>query len=107
MRMIQGGHGAAGTVDQKLVRLLIKARGYWSELRKGEFNVTELAAREGFQASYLTRVLRLAFLSPAVVDAILAGRQPAALTSKELLLDKEISASWRDQAVILLEQRAA
>jgi hypothetical protein len=55
------------------VRLLLKARRWWNELRKGEVDIKTLASNEGVQASYVTRVVRLAFLAPAVVDTILAG----------------------------------
>ena len=56
-----------------LIKLLVKARRWWAELRSGEIDVTRLASREGVTSSYVTRVVRLAFLSSQVVDAALAG----------------------------------
>ena len=41
-----------------------------------------LAASEGVQPSYVTRVLRLAFLSPQVTQAILAGTVRAGSTER-------------------------
>ncbi len=107
MRMIQGGQAIAAAQDATLVRLLAKARTYWQELRKGEINVTELAAQESVSPAYVTRVLRLAFLSPTVVEAILAGRQPSGLNRDALLLGDQIDGSWSVQAQTLLKRVAA
>lgn len=38
--------------------------------------VTDLAAREGVTQSYVTRMTRLAFLSPAVIERVLATDMP-------------------------------
>ncbi len=40
--------------------------------------VTEIAAAEKINESYVGRVLRLTLLGPDIVEAILGGRQPAA-----------------------------
>jgi hypothetical protein len=47
--------------------------------------VAELAAAEKINSSYVSRVLRLTLLSPAMVEAILAGRQPEGVTLPALL----------------------
>jgi hypothetical protein len=75
LRLVQAnGTVSAEKPDRSLVGLLVQARRWWAVLRTGEINTTELAKREGLTPSYLTRVVRLAFLAPAVTDAILAGR---------------------------------
>jgi len=51
-------------LNLSLIKLLVKARRWWTMLRGGEVDIKTLAAREGMQAPYLTQVLRLAFLSP-------------------------------------------
>ena len=71
--------------DRALVR--VQARSWWAELRRGEISAAELAAREGVTPSYLTRILRLAFLAPAVTDAILKGRQRCGVAMKTLTLE--------------------
>ena len=45
---------------------------------------------------YHRRLLRLAFLAPNIQRAILAGRQPAGLTLKQLL-DQQLPLLWTDQ----------
>ena len=103
LRLVQdNGTAPLATPDKALVRLLVQARGWWAVLRAGETSATELAQREGVTASYLTRVVRLAFLSPAVTGAILAGRQRAGVTVAKLTLDEPVPADWRAQGAALL-----
>ena len=47
--------------------------------------VTEIAARERINPSYVSRVLRLTLLAPEMVETILDGRQPAAMTLAGLM----------------------
>jgi hypothetical protein len=87
------GTSAVATPNQAMVNLLAKAHRWWGELRKGELNVTMFAAREGVNPAYLTRVLRLAFLSPCATDALLAGRG-LHRGAADLIAAGAISASW-------------
>jgi site-specific DNA recombinase len=98
MRMIQhNGSPITATLNPSLIKLLVKARRWWATLREGEVDIKTLARREGVQAPYLTRVLRLAFLSPAVVDAMLAGRQSSTATVTELTLGSGVHPDWATQ----------
>ena len=47
--------------------------------------------------SYVTRVVRLAFLAPAIVDDVLAGRQAATLDAKRLAFTADLPSGWADQ----------
>lgn len=94
---------SAGKPDRSLVGLLVQARRWWAVLRTGEINTTELAKREGVTPSYLTRVVRLAFLAPAVTDAILAGRQRMGVTVGRLTLGEPFPADWQAQKESLLQ----
>jgi site-specific DNA recombinase len=91
--------------DTSLQRLVAKAHRWWSELRRGELDITALAAREGVKPSYMTRVVRLAFLSLNVIDAVLAGRQSAAATVSELTLGSVVAPLWREQERALVAAR--
>jgi len=82
--------------DQTLVRLIVQARGWWVELRRGEITVSQLARREGLGKSYVSRVVRLAFLAPSVIDAALAGRLLAHVDTGKLKLDG-FSSNWKEQ----------
>ena len=96
------GAGSVAAVDPSLMKQLLIARRWWDELRRGEIDITRLAAREKVTSSYMTRIVRLAFLSPAVVDAILAGTQRTGVTARTLTLETTIPASWQQQRKLLL-----
>ncbi|WP_085810848.1 recombinase family protein [Sphingomonas sp. TZW2008] len=102
IRLTEDAACSATVPDPSLVRLLRLARRWWSELRQGQLDITRLAERENVSATYLTRVVRLAFLSPLVADAILTGRQRVGVTGKKLTVDTPPVASWRNQERILL-----
>ncbi|MDX3899368.1 MAG: recombinase family protein [Sphingobium sp.] len=103
MRLIHdNGQHASATPDPALVRIVVQAQRWWTELSRGEVNITMLCAREKVSDAWMTRVLRLAFLSPKVMAAILAGRQPASLNTAALLGTGAVPACWRQQEKRLL-----
>ena len=107
LRLVQdNGAVPAGTPDPALIRLLIQARGWWATLRTGTINTSALAAQEGVTPSYLSRVVRLAFLAPAVTAAILAGRQRAGVTVASLTLGDPLPIDWQAQKALLLPMTA-
>ena len=108
MRLVhEGGAAATGAANPSLGRMLAKARRWWKLLREGEIDVTALAAQEGVQPSWVTRVVRLAFLSPQVVDAVLKGRLRAEVDVTALLATGGVPTCWREQARTLLPTGAA
>jgi hypothetical protein len=63
MRLIdRRGVAPAAKPNAALVGLVARAHLWWHELRESALDISQLAARDKVQASYLTRVLRLAFL---------------------------------------------
>ena len=103
VRLVQGdGLAAASGTDTSLIGLLLKARRWWEVLQEGEIDIKRLAAREGIGASWITRVLRLAFLSPQVLDALLAGKLRAGVDAAVLTATGAVDASWAEQRRALL-----
>jgi site-specific DNA recombinase len=97
-RLIErNGTAAIAKQDPALVRHLLRARQCWQELAKGEIDVTTLAKQVGVNPSYLTRLVRLNFLAPTVVDAILSGVIREEVGSRALIATDAIPASWRLQ----------
>jgi hypothetical protein len=56
-----------------------------------------LAADEGLDPAEISRLLPLACLSPDIVEAILAGRQPANLTVERLKRPSDLPLEWSKQ----------
>jgi DNA invertase Pin-like site-specific DNA recombinase len=103
LRLVQDSGALLHTTpDKSLIRLLLQARRWWAVLKLGELSIGELAAREGVTSSYMTRVVRLAFLAPSITEAILDGRQRAGITAGCLTLAATIPADWREQAATFL-----
>jgi site-specific DNA recombinase len=106
VRLIHDSGVAIGSnPDRSLNRVLAQAHRYWKELKGGELDIGSLATREGITASYVTRVLRLAFLAPTVVDAILAGKQRAEIDAAALTVTGAIDPRWDSQRASFLPAR--
>ncbi len=56
--------------------------------------ISDLAAASGFNASYFTRVLRIAYLAPAIIQAIVEGNQSLKLTANRLVRIKKLPIDW-------------
>lgn len=83
-------------IDNTLVKALARAFRWQRMLDRGVVTtVADIAARERINASYVSRVLRLTLLAPAVVEAILDGRQGAEVTLP--LLMKGVPVVWGEQ----------
>ena len=86
--------------DNTLVKALARAFRWKRMLKSGEFaTIAELAEREGIAPSYMTRVLRLALLSPDVVEAILDGKQGPEMTLARLMAP--LPPEWTSQVARL------
>jgi hypothetical protein len=89
-------------VDNTMVKALARAHRWRDLLESGEHaTVRDLAKAENIDEVYLGRVLRLTLLAPSIVEAILAGKQPAALELHNML--KPFPAEWEKQSEILSE----
>ena len=72
--VIDGKCGAAANPDPALLVLIGRARAWFEQLRSGEVRSTsELAARLGVHRRQINYLLPLAFLSPDIVEIIIAG----------------------------------
>ena len=84
--------------DPALVKALARAHRYQRMLDQGlHASLTELAAAEKVDRSFLGKLLSLTLLAPDLVETILVGRCDAGLPS----LLRPFPASWHEQASIL------
>ena len=73
-------------VDSAMVKAIARAYRWRGMLEQGAYaSITELAAAEKINQSYVCRVLRLTLLAPNLVEAILDGRHPPTLQLRTLL----------------------
>jgi site-specific DNA recombinase len=85
-----------------LLKLLVRAHRFNATLvRNDDVPFSMLAEREGVSRSYFTRVVRLSYLAPDIIQAILDGRQPRDLTAEKLLGHSRLPLAWHDQRTAL------
>jgi hypothetical protein len=90
----------APRVDTALVKAVVRAHRWRQLLESGEYSSSaELAKAEKINDSYLSRILRLTLLSPALTEAILSGRQALGLELSDLLDSFPIE--WAAQSAFL------
>ena len=86
--------------DPALVKALARAHRWKRLLEDGQYaSLTELASKERIDRGYLGRVLLLTLLVPDIVEMILNGRQPPAITLPRLL--KASPMAWSEQRQLL------
>jgi len=102
MRLVVDDVSKPANVDPILVRLLVRAHAIRARLLQDpSLTLKEIAAEEGVVSSYVSRLVRLAFLAPDIVTAILNGRHPPQLTANRLMDDTRLPLDWRAQRELL------
>src|SRR5262244_3271368 len=87
--------------DPALIKAVVRGRAWLEELATGRArSLEELAKRAGISRRYILRLIDLAFLSPRVIDAILEGRHPVALTATRLS-GFDLPLDWAEQHKLL------
>jgi DNA invertase Pin-like site-specific DNA recombinase len=99
IRLIVSGEAAAERPAQfnaALIKAVARAHVWHERLLSGEATSLRAIAREqGVDKRYVGRIIRCAFLAPDLVEAMLHGRQPAALTLERLL--HRLPTDWAEQ----------
>jgi hypothetical protein len=86
-----------------MVKVIARGHRWHRMLCEGVYNtIKDLAATEKINASYVSRVMRLALLAPEIVEEILEGKQPAHLTMKDLMVPFPVE--WDRQLAHILRQ---
>ncbi|MEE2565135.1 hypothetical protein [Hyphobacterium marinum] len=85
----------SANVDEVFVRGLAQSHHYLQRVRSGEL-VSDIARSNGGTEPPIRHRLKVAFISPRIVEAVLEGRQPFDLTL-ERLLRTPIPHDWADQ----------
>jgi DNA invertase Pin-like site-specific DNA recombinase len=90
-------------VDESLVRLVARAHDIQSRLNEDPtLTVHDIAREERVGSPYIYVLLRLAWLAPDIVTAIINGRQPLGLNAMRLMrLTPQLPGNWASQRTLL------
>lgn len=98
MKIILEGDATPNRVDLPLLKAIARAHRWSQDLLSGRVRSTgELAKREGLDRRSVRRLLRLGFLSPRIVEAIVEGCQPPDLTVIKLTRRIDLPLLWSAQ----------
>ncbi len=104
MRIVVAGQlQAPQPVDAALLKAIARARCWFEEIASGRVqSLVEIARREGLPKRYVTRLIRLAFVSPVVAEAVAAGHAPPGI-NLQMLMDgpQPLPLDWKDQQMAL------
>jgi site-specific DNA recombinase len=100
--VIEGPGAVPRTRDHRLCRQIAQAHLWFSQLTSQQApSIRAIARREGLHECDVSRTLRLAFLAPDIVGAILEGRQPLELTTETLRRLARLPMAWTAQRRLL------
>jgi site-specific DNA recombinase len=96
-------NGAEAEVNAGLVELIKDALTIRIQLLSGsDDSIEAMSGRLGMNKCRLTSLIRLSYLAPDIVRALLEGRQPIELTPTRLLrLSKDLPHDWSEQRHVL------
>ena len=102
MRLVVGG-GPDPKIDSAILKAVARANQWLTELLSGgPTSLTEIGKREGVGKRYVSRIVRLAFLAPAIIEQIAHGQQPPELTAQALSTRPgDLPLSWNAQRKLL------
>ncbi|WP_118857946.1 recombinase family protein [Sphingomonas mesophila] len=108
VRLTIPGPPAMAQQDPGLIKLIVRA---WEARRafegSGGLALAEVARVHGMHPDYFTVLVKLGFLSPAIVSNILHGRQTPKLTRQTLARIRNMPISWSAQQTMLQRLRVA
>jgi site-specific DNA recombinase len=98
------GHDAVYSFNQpdpSLLKAIVRANAWLDLIMNGKVaSIQELARQVGMESIQARRILKLAFLQPAFVSAVMEGRLPRKITLSELL-NNELPNAWAAQQQML------
>jgi hypothetical protein len=101
--VIAGNFQISPRTDPALLKMIARAHCWFDDLASGRSaSMVEIGKREKVGKGYVSRIIRLAFLAPEIVEQIVNGCQPPNLTAESLLKDRtEMPLAWDAQHQML------
>jgi hypothetical protein len=98
---IEAAEGAR--TDPKLLRAIARAWDWRRRLERGEAaTLKNIAQSEGVTVPFISRFLRLAYLSPEILERLLIHPQPCALSLDQLAATAPVP--WHDQPPAVFDE---
>ena len=92
--------GKAPAPNAKLIKLVAHGHAWLRAVTSGRVtSINELGGQLKRSRTYVSNVIKVAFLAPDITESILAGTQPVDLKSADLL--KNLPLDWSDQRRVL------
>lgn len=88
-------------VEHTLTKALARAHAWHAEWMAGE-SITAIAKREYCPKTYVRSVMKLVFLAPDIIEAIIAGDQPADMMADSLIKQPDLALNWATQRKTLI-----
>ncbi len=102
MKFVVDGDGAERSADPGLVRLIVRAHRLARHLAENPgLSLEDVASQQNMGGPYAARLIRLNYLAPDIVAAVLDGKQHADLTATKLMADTRLPLDWRAQRAAL------
>ena len=108
MRLVVGG-GPDPKIDSAILKAVARGNQWLTDLLSGRSSsLLEIGKRDGVGKRYVSRIIRLAFLAPSIIEQIAQGHQPPELTAQALSTRRgDLPLSWIEQRELLgFEARA-
>ncbi|RXF72851.1 recombinase family protein [Hansschlegelia zhihuaiae] len=96
LRFVIDGATDEAPADASLIRLVTRAQIVRRRLIDDRASIEDVAREENLTASYVTRLVRVSFLAPDIVAALLGGRYPE-LTASKLMAETRFPLDWQTQ----------
>jgi hypothetical protein len=102
MRLVVGEPGDP-KLDSALIKAVARANQWLVELLSGRSKtLDEMGRRDRVSKRYVSRIIRLAFLAPSIIEEIARGDQPPELTAQAFSTPPgDLPLSWRAQRELL------
>ena len=93
-----------GGVDPHVLKAIAKAWSWRRRLESGAFStMSDIAEAENVTSAYVGRMLKLAYLAPAVMEKLLIARVSPVVSVKELADATELP--WAEQEAAVFSQQ--
>jgi site-specific DNA recombinase len=101
MRVMIPGRESGSSADPALIKAIARGHAWFEELAAGRAaTITEIARRENVSDRYISALLKLAFLSPALVEGSIRGKA-GTLSVKRAITALDVPVLWSEQWVPL------